>query len=159
MDFFEARFTRNGSSRMFMQRAKIPRQFQLFVDIDILVSENCRNNLMPIKQDKAITYKRHRVPQQATRCTRRLLSKFRNRAKESTNSSSFWVLDNCLKSTPEISQPMAGVSCLTLVAEESRDFFSGSANNPRSVTGCCFKGSQSTFGNEGWMRDSPMMTM
>ena len=65
-------------------------------------------------------------------------------------SSSFCWSESCLRSIPEISVPRAGVRFWTLLAAESRAFFSGSAKRPRSVTSWGPRGSHFTSGKRGW---------
>lgn len=41
MNFFEARFTWDGGSRMFMKRSEMTSQFKLFMNADFLITEDC----------------------------------------------------------------------------------------------------------------------
>ena len=110
VNFLESGFLGDWGCRMFVGRTKMPRNVKLFVDVQFLVSEDCRKvSAAEISMSALRTHDSSLSSQESSIETPsvRYLVKIAGR----TDSSSFWAGVSCLRSTPVISVPIAGVRC------------------------------------------------
>lgn len=134
MDLFETRLTRDWGACVFVERAPVPREIELVVNVEFLVTKEDDTSFCDEKSPGNRKGPLRRCLQART---------------SSAYNSSFWATVNCLRSIPCSSVPMVGVRSITLEAHDRRFFLVGSAENPRSTTSISSNGPQCISGRNG----------
>ena len=141
----------NGGRRVFVERAPVAGEVQLFIYIHVLISKDLRRpSCSGGARSTAPGDYSHTTPRSATSSDLdkdRVSGRSRNFG--ATHNSSFCASDSWRRSTPCSSVPRAGVRVMTLDAVDSRFFFSRSAPTPLSTTSTSLSGSQEMSGKVG----------